>query len=373
MSKPGIIFAFVSIYAIAAFSWWTIAHIRDSNRIYEKGKENLELMCYKATNDVSGAINQQLFNDTNGVKEYVRFNFPGLEIVFIEPEKQINPMDYYLIRPQKLAYDTIEQRRIRTVYMYGAEGLVMLLLLMWGIIWIYRSLYARLDLNRQQNNFMLSITHELKTPLASAKLYIETLLKRDLDREQSKQILTNSHSELVRLKDLVNNILMAAQLENHHYRLMKTEINLTQVCKEVFDKFTQPRNLSERFVFQSEEDVFIEADSLAIETIVSNLISNAYKYGGENGKVKLSIVKQEKGIVLSVADEGQGINEEDKRHLFKRFYRSGNEETRKSKGTGLGLFIVKNLLNLMDADISVRNNQPQGTIFEITFKPYHAI
>ena len=363
----------MSAYAIAAFSWWTIAHIKSSNLIYKEGKEKLELLCYKATNDVSGAITQKLFNDTNQLREYVKFNYPFLEIVYVEPEKQINPMDYFLIRPQKDAYDSLEKKRARAVWMYGAEGAVMVLLLIWGIIWIYRSLHTRLAFNKQQNNFMLSITHELKTPLASVKLYIETLLKRDLDKEQSTLILRNSLSELVRLKDLVNNILMAAQLENNKFHLHTTEVNLTEIANETFQKFITPRNLGERFTCDIDEEVFIEGDSIGLETVITNLLSNAFKYSGTEGQVALKLKTIEEKVIVSVSDTGQGISDDDKKHLFKRFYRSGDEQTRKSKGTGLGLFIVKNLLNLMKGEIVVRDNHPKGTIFEITFSKYNAI
>ncbi len=373
MNKPGIIFAFVSVYAIAAFTWWTIAHIQSSETIYQTGKENIELLCYKASSDVSGAIAQELFRDTNQLKEYVKFNFPLLEIVFVESEKQANPMDYFLIRPLQSEYDKLDLKRTRNVYMYGAEGIVMVLLLIWGIVWIYQSLHTRLSFNKQQNNFMLSITHELKTPLSSVKLYIETLLKRDLDKEQSKLILRNSLSELIRLKDLVNNILMAAQLENKKFELMETEVSLSTVAAETFEKYVLPRSLHHRFSCLIEPEVFIEADATGLEILITNLLSNANKYGGADGKVELKVFTENHKAYLSVSDTGIGIQDEDKKHLFKRFYRSGDEQTRKSKGTGLGLFIVKNLLNLMKAEILIKDNQPKGTIFEITFAKYNAI
>lgn len=322
---------------------------------------------------MQGAIDQQLFNDTNDARDYVGFNFPELEIVYIDPDKQINPLNYYLIRPQKNAYEKLDYTRNKMVWMYGMEGLVMALLLMWGVVWVYKSLNARLAFNKQQNNFMLSITHELKTPLASVKLYIETLLKRNLDREQSVVILRNSLSETVRLKDLVNNILMAAQLENHKYKLHLTEISISQIVSDTFEKFVTPRGLEDHFTAEIEDEVFIEGDPVGVETIIINLLTNAHKYSGPEGKCHVMLRQFKDRAVLSVADSGPGITDSVKKKLFKRFYRSGDEQTRTSQGTGLGLFIVKNLLNLMKAEIAVKDNQPKGTIFEITFKKYHAI
>lgn len=373
MNRPGIIFIFVALYSITAFAWWTFAHIKSANSLSLEKKNNLELLCYKGTSDVQGAIAQKLFNDTNDLKEYVAFNFPELEILFIDADKQINPMDYYLIRPLQSAYDTLEAERSKTVRMYALEGLVMALLLVWGVIWVFRSLNVRLALNRQQNNFMLSITHELKTPLASIKLYIETLLKRDLDKEQSTIILKNSLSETVRLKDLVNNILTAAQLENHKYKLHLTEINFSQIAQDTFDKFVTPRALEEYFTAEIEDEVYIEGDAVGVETIIINLLTNAYKYAGHDGRCHVLLRQLKDRVILSISDNGPGINDATKKKLYRRFYRSGDEQTRTSKGTGLGLFIVKNLLNLMKAEIAVKDNQPKGAIFEITFKKYHAI
>ena len=371
MKKPGVIFAFVAFYSITAFAWWTVAHIRSSHQLLLEKEKNLEYQCYKATLETNGAIGQELFNDTNDVRNFLAVNFPDLEIIFLEPEKQLIPFDQFLIRPSQDAFLKLKKKYDRSIWMYSLEGAVMVILLMWGIVWIYRSLQNRLKFNKHQNNFMLSITHELKTPLASVKLYLETLLKRDLDKEQTSTILRNSLKELVRLKDLVNNILMAAQLENKKFELYKTEINLSDVVEKTIHKFATPRDIYHRFELSLDENIFIEGDAIATEVIVANLISNAVKYSPEEGKIRVTVSQKDRGVLFAVTDEGPGISEADKGELFKKFYRSGDEQTRKTTGTGLGLFIVKNLLNLMQARIEVKDNFPKGTTFEIIFRHYN--
>lgn len=250
------------------------------------------------------------------------------------------------------------------------EGVVMVFILFWGIVWIYRSLLSRLMLNRWQNNFLLSVTHELKTPLASIKLYLETLLKRDLSREQAQVMITNSISDVNRLKDLVDNILIATQLDSKRYTLNKVNINMSEVVSQCIEKYALPRNLTQRLICQIQDDIYMMADQLAIETVVVNLLSNANKYSPAEGliTVKLNMSENKDNVILSVSDEGNGISEADKRNLFNKFFRIGDESVRKTKGTGLGLFIVKNLLNLMQGEIVVKDNQPKGTIFELSFK-----
>ena len=192
LNKTNIIFAFLSIYIIAAFAWWTYAHIHDNKEFVSLEKYQLEIECYKATVDVNGAIAQEMFNDSNDVKKYFNIHYPKLELVF-EPQKE-NDFNNFLIRPKENSYLEIEKKLSRKIWMYTSEGIAMVVLLFWGIILIYRSLQNQLKLKRQQSNFLLSITHELKTPLASIKLYIETLKKRKLDEECffSKHFFQNS-------------------------------------------------------------------------------------------------------------------------------------------------------------------------------------
>lgn len=364
-ARPGVIFGIVTVYIVAAFAWWTVAHIRSSKQLYDEKKQILELLCYKATVDVRGAIDQEMFNDSNDLKMYFAHNYPDLEIVFGEGASEF---DSYLIRPAKASYEQLHKKQRRVILMYALEGFVMMGLLFWGIIWIYRNLQNKLKLERQQSNFMLSITHELKTPLASIKLYLETLQKRALDKEQAATIVTNSLTDVSRLRDLVDNILLAAQLDTSKYELQRFETNISELVEMVTHKYITPRNIQHRVNIEVEKDVFLTTDEAAIEMILTNLLSNAVKYSPADGKIDIQLRTDNSHVFLCVSDEGQGISAQDKELIFSKFYRSGDEQTRKSKGTGLGLFIVKNLLNLLGAEIKVKDKQTKGTTFELTFK-----
>jgi len=367
-NKTSVVFGIVTVYIVAAFGWWTVAHIRASRNLYKEQREKLELMCFKATIDVNGAVAQEMFNDSNDLKKYFYANYKGLEVVFDPENSGLTGLDSYLIRPTEDAYEQLRKKSKRTTLMYAMEGVVMMGLLFWGIIWIYRNLYNKLKLKRQQSNFLLSITHELKTPLASIKLYLETLQKRQLDKDQAATIVANSLGDVSRLRDLVDNILLAAQLDNSKYELQRFEINLSEQAMHVIDKFVLPRNIQGRMNINIEKDVFLTTDEAAMEMILNNLLSNAVKYSPSDGKIDVQLRTDNAHVILSVSDEGQGISAEDKEYIFSKFYRSGDEQTRKSKGTGLGLFIVKNLLNLLEAEIKVKDKHPKGTTFEITFK-----
>jgi two-component system, OmpR family, phosphate regulon sensor histidine kinase PhoR len=366
LNKTNITFAFLSLYIIAAFAWWTYAHILENKEIYSLEKNQIEIECYKATLDVNGAITQEMFNDSNGVKRYFYLHFPKLEILF-EPQ-HANDFSNFLIRPKEDSYLELEKKLSRKIWMYTSEGIAMVLLLFWGIILIYRSLQNQLNLKRQQTNFLLSITHELKTPIASIKLYLETIRKRKLDEAQTKTILQNSLSDVERLNDLVENLLLASQLESHKYEPVAKKVNLSELANETFDRFALPRDSQFNFKKEIAENLYIVADENAIFTVISNLLSNAAKYSPPKELIEIILKLNEDKIILSISNNGPNISDEDKKSIFTKFYRAGDENVRKTKGTGLGLFIVKNLLNLHQAEISVRDKQPQGAIFDIIFK-----
>ena len=367
-NKTRIVFGIVTLYIVAAFGWWTYAHVLSNDRLYAMQHEQLELLCYKATLDVNGAIAQEIVDDSTKAHAYLEAKFPQLEIVF---DENLSPLDNFLIRPKREAYAQLSHVHLRKKRMYLLEGVVMMSLLFWGIIWIYRNLNNRLKLQRQQGNFMLSITHELKTPLASIKLYLETLQKRTLTKEQTDTIVQNSLSDVIRLRDLVDNILLAAQLDTHKYEVQEFEVNLTELVERTVERFSLPRNLQTRLILNIEKEVYLTTDSTALEMVLSNLLSNALKYSPAEGKIGITLRTDDTQTVLSVADEGAGILDKEKETVFTKFYRTGDELTRKTKGTGLGLFIVKNLMHLLKGEIRIKDNKPVGTIFELSFK-HHA-
>lgn len=365
LTKTGVVFGIVTAYIIAAFAWWIVAHIRSSNKLYFSEKERLEVSCYKASSELNAALSQELFEDTVGARKYLNINFPELEVIFDDGDF---PFEQFLIRPTQQAYHQLARQHDRTIRMYILEGVVMMGLLFWGIIWIFSNLQNKLKLKRQQSNFLLSITHELKTPLASIKLYLETLQKRTLDKEQSSTIIANSLGDVERLRDLVDNVLLAAQLDIHKYELTLRETNISELVQKTVNRFIIPRALQERVTLKLENDVYLTTDEGALEMVIGNLLSNAIKYSPLNGHVEITLRTDNGHVLLSISDEGQGISFEDKEMIFSKFYRTGNEQTRKTKGTGLGLFIVKNLMILLRGEIRVKDRLPKGSIFELIFK-----
>ncbi|MCH2225384.1 MAG: ATP-binding protein [Crocinitomicaceae bacterium] len=255
----------------------------------------------------------------------------------------------------------------KRVAMILGEGAVFLLILFVGIWQIRKSILKDLKLSAQQNNFLLSVTHELKTPLAASKLYIQTVKKRELSREQSNEILAKAIEENDRLERMIDNILNAARLENHVMKLSKDSFDLSQLSESIIERFKHFKN-AKRLTSKIDKDTTINADRLLIETILSNLIENALKYAGADTKIVVYATHNSEEIRFGVKDEGPGVHKADQPEIFKKFYRSGNEDTRTQKGSGLGLYIVSQLVHLHQGTIRYTDNTPKGANFEIKLK-----
>jgi len=365
LNRARLLFLLVSIYIVAAFSWWTYAHYKSSKTIYELERKGLESHSYEASFDVEMARQQELFEDSTAMKNYFYAHHPKHELFFIP---QGDPLYNFMVRPKWEAYQELETIYKRKVRMFILEGAVMMALIFWGLIRIFYSLSRDLKVKRNQRNFLLSVTHELKTPLTSIKLYLETLLKRKLSEEQTRTIVQNSLQESERLNLLVENLLLSARLESAHFDLDIRNLNLSELTEETVRNFAIPRNLNERISMEIEPSVYVKADPNAMEIILTNLLSNALKYTPEGSQIQVRLLSSKQEVRLQILDEGPGISEEDKKELFTKFFRIGDENTRKTKGTGLGLFIVKNLANLQKAEIQVENRLPKGSIFELRLK-----
>jgi signal transduction histidine kinase len=252
----------------------------------------------------------------------------------------------------------------KRVIMIIGEGLVFFSILLFGLWKIRSSIKKDLQLSERQNNFLLSVTHELKTPLAANKLYLQTIQKRNLDEEKRKNLMEKAIQENERLEGMIENILNASRLENNALKPHREEIDVTALFEQVAERF-QKRNQQELIVLHLEKDIIANLDVFFVETIVNNLLDNALKYGGSSGKIELYLVKKAERLVFGVKDQGPGIEKEEIKKMFEKFYRSGNEDTRQQKGSGLGLFIVAELVRMHHGKVSYKENTPRGANFEI--------
>ncbi len=251
--------------------------------------------------------------------------------------------------------------------MIAGEGSTFLVILLVGAYFFQRTIKREKDIHRQQRNFLLSVTHELKSPLASVKLYLQTILKRDLDKEKRDQFLKSSIDDIGRLDDLVENMLLATRIENKSYAFPKEIFNFSDLVDSIIERI-RINTEDKRVIIQNlENEVLIKGDRFSLGSLVNNLIENAVKYSDADSKIEINLSTISDKITLSVIDEGCGISESDRPKIFDKFYRAGSEMTRKTKGTGLGLFIVKQVALHHDAEVNVFSNQPKGTIFEIQF------
>lgn len=310
-----IFYWFLLTYIIAALIWWYIALSSQNNQMAE----------YKI----------HLLNKTN--KEY------------------------------NLQYESILQEEIRKTKQYIGEGTIFFLLIVAGAVFLYNAIRKQLKISLQQQNFMMAITHELKTPIAIAKLNLETLQKRKLNEIQQETLLTNTLQEANRMNTLCNNLLLSSQIEGDGYRITKENIDLSNLLQHCVTDF-KIRYQSKIIQTEIEQDVYVSGDTFMLQIAISNLIENAIKYAPKETAIKATLKVNNNNANLSIIDEGHGIHDSEKKEVFKKFYRLGTDATKKAKGTGLGLFLVDKIVSAHNGKISVINNSPTGSIFVIQLK-----
>lgn len=246
------------------------------------------------------------------------------------------------------------------------EGSIFLMILIVGAVYFHSLLKKENAMHKQQRNFLLSVTHELKSPLSSIKLYLQTILKRDLEKEKRDQFIMSSIDDIGRLDDLVENMLLASKIENRSYTFPKEDIDFTGLLTSLVDRIKINVQGKRTIVAEIQADIDLIGDRFSLGSMINNLLENGVKYSQDNTRIFVSL-KKDTHIRLRICDEGCGIPETEHKKIFQKFYRSGNEMTRKTKGTGLGLFIVEQVVTNHNANISISNNLPQGTCFEIIF------
>jgi len=262
-------------------------------------------------------------------------------------------------------FGRIEKKKTHQLWMHLGEGTVFLILLSLGVLKIYNTRKRENELIRLQNNFLLSVTHELKSPLASVKLQLQTMQKHKLDETTQNNLLKKALSDNERLLRMIDNILLASRTGSEENLLNLKETNLSEMLVHLVDQaFSEQKG---RIMISGSGNYMVMADEQFLSIVFSNLIENALKYSPEHSEIRIEIKKENNRTIVLVKDEGAGIHDKEKQKVFEKFYRVGNEETRSAKGTGLGLYIVKNLCALHNIQIGISDNKPKGTVFTLVF------
>ncbi len=259
----------------------------------------------------------------------------------------------------------------RKTTQYLGEGSIFFLLIMAGAVFIFGAVRNQLKQSQNQQHFMMAITHELKTPIAVAKLNLETLQKRKLDEEQQKKLIQNTLQEANRLNALCNNLLLSSQMEAGGYKLNMEETDFSELVNQCIHDFIVrfPQRIIQATI---QKEVYVMGDLLLLQMAINNLIDNALKYAPKELPIAIHLSEVHGKISLSVIDEGKGIAAEEKAKVFHKFYRIGNASTKSAKGTGLGLYLTKKIVAQHKGKIYLTDNQPKGSIFAIQLNTANA-
>jgi signal transduction histidine kinase len=248
-------------------------------------------------------------------------------------------------------------------------GTIFIALVLIGVVLYLILSIKEVRLNRRQANFIDSVTHELKSPIASIKLYLQTLDMRQVDPEQQREFHKFMLDDVQRLDSLIDHLLVAARLGH----LDKgdepplEELPLDQLARACVDTIRRRYDLADDQVALDVQPCVSLGSPQDVEMILTNLLDNAVKYAGQPPKIDVHVgPKGPDRVLVRISDNGKGVRFELRRKIFERFFRGGSELERTAKGTGLGLYIVRSLVAKMHGKVTVHGRGPlRGATFEV--------
>ena len=229
------------------------------------------------------------------------------------------------------------------------------------------------SVGRLKDEFVYIISHELKQPAIAIKGYLDDIFARYSGKlsSESREILNLTSVNSERLGKLLDDLLDISQIEKGSLHIKMVDVALRPIISEVLSTLLLDAH-SKRIslVQQGAEEVAAKADVDRLKEVLTNLVSNSIRYTPEGGKVVVELRKEGGFAKILVTDNGIGISDEDQTHLFEKFYRVDNEQTRVVKGSGLGLFITKQLVEKMGGQVGVTSKKEEGTTFYFTLPRY---
>ncbi len=222
----------------------------------------------------------------------------------------------------------------------------------------------------KQKQFSANVAHELRTPLAVLRTKIDVFKKKQsLKDTEIEDFIFTMENNVTRLSELVEGILFLSRDAQPQYSQVNVRSLLEEMLLDVEDKAKE----KEISIAIKGADVMVLTDDMLLERTLLNLIDNAIKYNVEGGSVEISLSESESEVVIQVADTGIGISDEKKKRIFDLFYRIEESRNRVTGGYGIGLALVQNIITRLGGSISVSDNIPQGSIFQVAFKKKYRI
>ena len=373
---------FIASYMIAALGWWTFSLLKYSETEFLMEQKILSSEQRICIEEIATEFNVEyhhenkyflskvvpknefkLFNEK--ITLFVNNNYHDFKtLITYDTSKNVATVQIS-IKPEVLKSLDLRLDRKSTAWL--GEGVVIGLITLIIILAMYIYIDRILRFNLQKTNFMMAVTHELKTPIAAAKLAIETVI-RNKNIEAQDRVLEISKKNIDRLSGMMERVLLATQFENS----LPVAQKKWESCSDIIQKslidcqFTDEQILKISLVIPS--NFLIYCDSYMMKIAFINLFTNSIKYSEPNGVnvIVSSIINNEHCQIL-ISDQGIGIPMIERTRIFEKFYRVGNEMTRSRQGSGLGLYLVKQILKLHDARIEVQANNPKGSTFVINF------
>jgi len=248
----------------------------------------------------------------------------------------------------------------------------LIIVLCGGVYLMYRLGVRQIELTRQQQDFVSAVSHELKTPLTSIRMYGEILREGWADEDKKRSYYDYIFTESERLSRLIGNVLQLARMTRHDLQAECKPCRVSELLDNIRSKVsTQIEHAAFELNLQCDENIqanYLEVDVDFFSQILINLVDNALKFAAraENKTIDIGCERQQDHIIFSVRDYGPGIPKDQLRKVFKLFYRASNELTRETVGTGIGLALVQQLATAMQARVDVINQQP-GVEFQVSY------
>ncbi len=247
------------------------------------------------------------------------------------------------------------------------EALLLLVAILVGVYVIFVYWSRQASLIREQKQFMSQVTHELKSPLASLQLHLDTIRRRELSQEQTLVFLETMQSDANRLNNLIDNLLAASRIEQKHWRLNLQETDFSAFTEKYFQtrQFNLPR--AGRMSLDITPGLNVAIDKEAMETVFRNLLENAILYSDDPPQIDISLEPEDDNHCrLIFADKGRGLDKKHLKKVFNVFYRVRRKDEN-IRGSGIGLFIVKTMIKRHHGKVSVTSSGlGQGTTFHIS-------